>query len=67
MVSLGVVGQNSDPLPLLLPVFRLNRGSSAHKFCINAGIFNNGNKIGNNDTLLHHYWIGKEFGLANRQ
>jgi len=41
-------------------VFSAKKRASAHKSCINAGFFENGNKIGKNDVLLHHYWIGSE-------
>jgi len=29
--------------------------TSVHKSCINAGFFNNRNKIGKYDVLLHHF------------
>jgi len=35
--------------------FSGKKGVSAHKSCINAGFFNNGNKFVKNDVLLHHY------------
>jgi len=38
--------------------FTFKEGSSAHKSCINAGFLDKRNKIGKNDVLLHHYWIG---------
>jgi len=32
--------------------FSVKMGSSAHKSCINAAFFNNGNKTGKNDVFL---------------
>jgi len=44
--------------------FSAKKGFSAHKSCINAGFFNNANKNGNNDALLHYYWITRLFQLT---
>jgi len=44
--------------------FSAKKRAVAHKSCINAGFFENGNKVGKNDVLLHHFRNGDEFGRA---
>jgi len=41
------------------------KGEIAHKSCIIAGFYKNGNKTGKNDVLLHHYWIGSSLSIAS--